>query len=142
VSPAGRVHGRHRSVTFRKIYRDLNSAKLSGLSLFSLEYVFPQFSGAVEFKVRFIGVMCVGKTWIVKRCTTGMAESTVPIPDASDSSKHGLKRIMSNYYKLIRSQESRPTMHSLMAGWLPSVVYTDTVSSIFSLFFLRATRTH
>jgi hypothetical protein len=33
VNPADRVHGRHRSVTFRKIYRDVNSAKLSGLSL-------------------------------------------------------------------------------------------------------------
>jgi hypothetical protein len=33
VSPAGRVHGRHRSVTFRKTYRDVNFAKLSGLSL-------------------------------------------------------------------------------------------------------------
>jgi hypothetical protein len=31
VSPVGRVHGRHRSVTFRKTYRDVNSAKLSGL---------------------------------------------------------------------------------------------------------------
>jgi hypothetical protein len=53
-----------------------------------------------------------------------------------------LKRIMSNSHKLIRPQESRPTMHSLMVDWLPSVVYTDTVSSIFSFFFLRATRTH
>jgi hypothetical protein len=30
---AGRVHGRHRSVTFRETCRDVNSAKLSGLSL-------------------------------------------------------------------------------------------------------------
>jgi hypothetical protein len=53
-----------------------------------------------------------------------------------------LKRIMSNYHKLIPLQESRPTTHSLMVGWLPSVVYTDTVSSIFSVFFLRAIRIH
>jgi hypothetical protein len=39
---------------------------------------------------------------------------------------------MSNYHELIHLQESRPTMHSLMVGWLSSVVYTDTVSSIFS----------
>jgi hypothetical protein len=37
VSPAGRVHGRHRSVTFRKTYRDVNSAKLSGLGLLTAE---------------------------------------------------------------------------------------------------------
>jgi hypothetical protein len=53
-----------------------------------------------------------------------------------------LKRIMSNYHKLIRPQESRPTMRSLIVGWLPSVIYTDTVSSVFSFFFLRATRTY
>jgi hypothetical protein len=53
-----------------------------------------------------------------------------------------LKRIKSNYHKLIRPQESRPTMDPLLVGWLASVVCTDTVSSIFSFFFLRATRIH
>jgi hypothetical protein len=51
VSPANQVHDCDRSVTFRNTYRDVNSAKLSGLSLLGRFTETIKTSGRINFLI-------------------------------------------------------------------------------------------